>query len=167
MQDVLSVLLVLTFSVGSVFFVFRTYLNIRRFTYLGFFHHYRICVPAAAALISVGVTLLLAVAQLWHAAVVLVLVGVLIIGWEMCWRARAWLALVSAKRGLATQRRRFTSHTDADRELFRRSGGTVESAEWAYRAKRYRDAHSLAGRVLSILQAYASGLRPFANHRDK
>jgi len=151
MSDTLRLFMSLIFSVASLVFLLRTHASARRIRSIGFFHHYRLYMPLAGFLVSLGAAVSWAMPWLWYAAGVLILAGLVLAGREMAWAIRAWFKIVSANRALSSERLRFREHTEADRTLLVNLSQSLESAGWACTARRFRDAHRSAANVLSKL----------------
>jgi len=153
MSDTFRLFMSLILSVASLLFLLRTHAALRRIRSIGFFHHYRLYMPLAGLLVSVGAAVVWAMPWLWYAAGVLILVGLGLAGREMAWEIRAGFKIVAANRALSAERLRFREHTDEDRKVLVNLSESLESAGWACTARRFRDAHRSAKKVLSKLPA--------------
>ncbi len=151
MSSILQSLLVLTCSVLCLYFVCRTYASIRRIRYINYFHHYRLYMPIAGVLVSSGAGWACATVTFWYVPVVVIFAGIIMGVREIAWALAAEIGIFDAKRKLSAERNRFRAHTDDDRELLRKAQSSLESAEWACKALRFRDAYRCAKSALSRL----------------
>ncbi|HEY9869911.1 MAG TPA: hypothetical protein V6D08_12155 [Candidatus Obscuribacterales bacterium] len=60
---------------------------------------------------------------------------------EIVWAIWSTVAMIVAERALAAERRRFRQHNDDDRKLLSQFQQSLESAGWACKARRFRDAY--------------------------
>jgi len=155
----LRTLLIIVFGIGTLYFVVRSYASIRRIQYIGYFHHYRLYMPIAGMLVSLGAVWAWAAPQLWYLAGALILSGLVLAGREMAWQYAAIWKIISAKRALSSERSRFREHTDHDRKVLGTLGESLKSADWAWKARRFRDAHRSAKGVLSKLHRLRTQLQ--------
>jgi len=88
----------------------------------------------------------------WYVSVIVQLAGFLIALRELIWALRASAGRIAAGRLLAAERRRFRQHNEEDRKLLSQLQENLESAGWACKARRFRDAHRSIRRLLDKLK---------------
>src|SRR4029450_4470713 len=151
MSTTFQTFLFLLCATSSLYFLLRTYLSIRRIRYIGYFHHYRLYMPIAGMLVSAGAAWVWVSPHRWYDPWALVLAGLVIGGRELAWAAAALVRMVAAKGALTSERSRFRDHNDGDRKLLENLRQSLESANWAWTAKRFRDAYRSAKGVQAKL----------------
>jgi hypothetical protein len=151
-MSIIRTVMVLTFTITAVYFLLRACLFMRRVRTIGYFHHYRLYMPIAGLVVSVGAAAACAAPRRWYACGVVLLVGVLIALREIVWAIRSAAAMIAAEGALAAERSRFRQHNDDDRKLLSQLRQNLESASWACKVRRFRDAHRCLKGLLDNLK---------------